>query len=75
MGIVSHPCMSHIFAEVCGPSIYKFAFPPNPAISEYPPLLRSRSLTNVNYLNLGSIDPRQNDQIHDDGEGAVHAPN
>jgi hypothetical protein len=33
------------------------------------------SAKNVSYLNLGPIDPRQNDQIHDNGEGTVHAPN
>ena len=33
------------------------------------------SSKNVDYLNLGNIDPRNTDRVHDDGEGTVHAPN
>lgn len=33
------------------------------------------STKNVNYLNLGPIDPRQVDLVNDSGEDTVHAPN
>lgn len=33
------------------------------------------SSKNINFNNLGQIDPRLSDRFHDDGEDTVHAPN